>query len=66
MVRRDFFPLVCQDIVEENLAVDGSVGLNTPPTYVALATVNDEIVLVGHHDVVETSILLFELFFSLN
>ena len=46
--------------------MDGSVGPNTPPTYVALATVNDEIVLVGHHDVVETSILLFELFFSLN
>ena len=54
----DLFPSVRQQIVEEYLAVDGSIGAISQAARVTLPTVDKQVVLVCNHQVLE-SILVF-------
>ena len=56
----DFFPLVGVQVIQEDLTVDRPVGAVYKTTCIARSTIDAQIVLVWHHDVVGSIWVLIE------
>ena len=61
ILRTNFLPPVLVKIEEEDLTVDRAVSALDKPSCVALSAVNAQVVLIRHHEVIESAVVLLHL-----
>ena len=61
ILRTNLFPPVLVKIEEEDFAVNGAVSALDESSCVTLSAVNTQVVLIGHHEMIESAVVLLHL-----